>query len=111
MSMRLLVTGGSGFIGTNVIEHFKQRNIPLLNLDWNKPLDPAHNVFWRMCDIMDSATMRTLFTEFQPTHVVHLAARADTDEPNAAVAALPATSGRPSAVKGLELLKFTTAVP
>lgn len=82
MSMRVLVTGGSGFIGTNLVEHFKQRGTPLLNLDWNKPLDPAHNAFWRLCDIMDTAAVRASFNEFQPTHVVHLAARADTDEPN-----------------------------
>ncbi|MFZ1686847.1 MAG: NAD(P)-dependent oxidoreductase [Flavobacteriales bacterium] len=80
--MRLVVTGGSGFIGTNLVEHFKQLGTPLLNLDWNKPLDPAHNPFWHLCDIMDSDAVRAIFKEFQPTHVVHLAARADTDEPN-----------------------------
>ena len=31
--------------------------------------------------------------------------------PNVACAPLPVTSGRPRAVNGLELLKFTTAVP
>ncbi len=80
--MRLLVTGGSGFIGTNLMTHFIARKTELINLDWNPPLDPAHKPCWRECDIMDTEGMRRIFADFKPTHVVHLAARADTDEPN-----------------------------
>jgi len=81
-NMRLLVTGGSGFIGTNLMAFYIAKGIPLVNLDWNPPLDPAHRSWWKECDIMDTERMRVLFAEFAPTHVVHLAARADTDEPN-----------------------------
>lgn len=80
--MRLLVTGGSGFIGTNLMGYYIPKGIPLLNLDWNPPLDPGQRPWWRECDIMDQAAVRHLFEEFRPTHVVHLAARADTDEPH-----------------------------
>jgi|694.fasta_scaffold08901_8 nucleoside-diphosphate-sugar epimerase len=80
--MRLLVTGGSGFIGTNYMGKHIPSGIPLLNLDWNPPLDPAQRGWWRECDIMDQAAVRRHFREFNPTHVVHLAARADTDEPH-----------------------------
>lgn len=81
-TMRLLVTGGSGFIGTNLMAFYIAKGIPLVNLDWNPPLDPAHRSWWKDCDIMETERMRALFAEFAPTHVVHLAARADTDEPN-----------------------------
>lgn len=78
--MRALVTGGSGFIGTNLVQRFVDRGIPVVNLDWSPPLDPAHRPYWREWDIMDQDATRRLFAELAPTHVVHLAARTDTDE-------------------------------
>ena len=79
-NMRLLVTGGSGFIGTNVMANFITKGVELINLDWNPPLNPEHAPFWKLCDIMDEKRMGELFHEFRPTHVIHLAARADTDD-------------------------------
>lgn len=78
--MRILVTGGSGFIGTNLMALYIERGVPVLNVDWNPPLDPAQNPFWREGDIMDQASVASAFETFQPTHVVHLAARTDTDD-------------------------------
>lgn len=78
--MRLLVTGGSGFIGTNLMAHYIQRGIPLVNLDWNPPLDTGQREWWRQVDIMDARALEAAFSAFRPTHVVHLAARTDTDE-------------------------------
>nr|WKN40071.1 NAD(P)-dependent oxidoreductase [Tunicatimonas sp. TK19036] len=77
--MRLLITGASGFIGTNVIEDCLQKNIDLINIDWNPPLNEQHNAYWKECDIMDYDKLSALFKAFQPTHVLHLAARTDTD--------------------------------
>lgn len=79
-NMRLLVTGGSGFIGTNLMAQFIAKGVELVNLDWNPPLNPEHNPWWKECDIMDEKRMGELFHAFKPTHVVHLAARADTDD-------------------------------
>ena len=78
--MRLLVTGGSGFIGTNLVSHFIEEGVPVRNIDWNPPLDPAQRDHWWDLDIMDQAGLRRVFQDFQPTHVVHLAARTDTIE-------------------------------
>ncbi|MFC1468042.1 NAD-dependent epimerase/dehydratase family protein [Verrucomicrobiota bacterium] len=78
--MRLLVTGGSGFIGTNFVEYFSNLNCELLNLDIQPPLNPAHERFWKKADIMNSEELEAVFAEFVPTHVVHMAARAECDE-------------------------------
>lgn len=78
-NMRLLITGGSGFIGTNLVQNVLDKGVEVLNLDWNPPLKAAHQPWWRECDIMDKEGMARLFGEFRPSHVVHLAARTDTD--------------------------------
>lgn len=77
--MRILVTGGSGFIGTNFIEVALERGIEILNLDISPPKKQTHIVVWKPCDIMDFNACMDLFQEFQPTHALHLAARTDTD--------------------------------
>lgn len=79
--MRLLITGGSGFIGTNLVEQGLGQSITLLNLDWNPPLNPAHAPHWREADILDGDALAQALLDFKPTHVVHLAARTDTEEP------------------------------
>ena len=76
--MRMLVTGGSGFIGTNLIDALLQRDIPVLNLDINPPKKTSHKPYWQECDILDFNLTMSSFEKFQPTHVVHLAARTDT---------------------------------
>ena len=78
--MRVLVTGGSGFIGTNLIEHLIDAGEEVLNVDWNPPLDPGQRATWCELDIMDEEALARVFADFRPTHVVHLAARTDTEE-------------------------------
>lgn len=79
--MRLLITGGSGFIGTNLVEECLAQGTALLNLDWNPPLNPAHAPHWREADLLDGPAVASALAQFAPTHVVHLAARTDTEEP------------------------------
>lgn len=77
--IKIIITGGSGFIGTHLAELFQASGISFLNLDITAPKITEHTVFWRNCDILDSAHLAAVFREYQPTHVVHLAARATTD--------------------------------
>lgn len=76
---KILITGGSGFIGSNLIDLLTSNNIiSISNIDKQKPLNPQQNKFWIECNIMDEEGLLKAFTDFAPTHVVHLAARTDT---------------------------------
>jgi nucleoside-diphosphate-sugar epimerase len=74
--MRILITGGSGFIGTNLVDYFLEKPIEFTNLDINKPYKTSHNDYWQKSDILDIEDLELKFAAFQPTHVVHLAAKA-----------------------------------
>lgn len=78
--MRLLITGASGFIGTNAIAYFSGAGVDLRNLDLHPPLNPAHHGFWRKTDIMDREALREAVCAYAPTHLIHMAARTDCDE-------------------------------
>jgi nucleoside-diphosphate-sugar epimerase len=77
--MKILITGASGFIGTNLVADCLEKGISFINVDWNPPLNPEHTPFWKECDIMDKAALQEIFSSYQPTSVIHLAARTDTD--------------------------------
>lgn len=77
---RVLVTGGSGFIGTNVVEWFCNSGQNVLSIDIRKPQNRKHNKIFKKVDIMDILTLSQVFSDFSPTHVVHLAARTDLHE-------------------------------
>ena len=72
---RVLVTGGSGFIGTNVVTAFLRDDYSVLNVDTALPKKPAHRSSWQEADILDAGALRKAFKAFRPDLVVHLAAR------------------------------------
>ncbi|MCK4703845.1 MAG: NAD(P)-dependent oxidoreductase [Gammaproteobacteria bacterium] len=77
---KLLVTGGSGFIGTSTISYYAEHGASILNLDIAAPMLSSQNKYWREVDILDQDAVDKAFDEFKPTHVLHLAARTDLDE-------------------------------
>lgn len=74
--LRVLITGGSGFIGTNAVEHFAARH-EVLNLDIAAPVNPAQAAHWRQVDLLDAAALKAAVAGFDPHFVLHLAARTD----------------------------------
>lgn len=80
MKMKVLITGGSGFIGTNLIEYLQTKSDDLLNIDISPPLCSSHCHFWKNVDILNRTALINAFTEYKPTCVVHLAARTDVVE-------------------------------
>ena len=77
--MRVLVTGGSGFIGTHLMSLIMKNNVEIMNLDIAEPKVRSHGNYYKLCDITDMDSVLAAFNSFQPSHVVHLAARTDTD--------------------------------
>jgi nucleoside-diphosphate-sugar epimerase len=77
--MKILVTGGSGFIGTNLTEFFYQQGWEFLNIDLVPPKLPFLGNYWLEGDIMEKKWLVETFESYRPTHVVHLAAETDTN--------------------------------
>ena len=75
---RLLVTGGSGFIGSNFIDEVvRTGGGDVLNLDVVPPKDGMNREVYRHVDLLDVPALKKVFAEFRPTHVVHFAGRTD----------------------------------
>lgn len=74
---RVVVTGGSGFIGTNLIQALLDDGIEVINLDALKPRNPAHATLWRQVSLEDAVRLRQELVAFNPTHIYHMGARTD----------------------------------
>lgn len=87
--MRLLITGGAGFIGSAVIRHvLRQSTHQILNVDKLtyaanlSNLDevlPNGRYAFKQADISDAAGMQCIFQDFCPDAVMHLAAESHVD--------------------------------
>jgi dTDP-glucose 4,6-dehydratase len=87
--MRLLVTGGAGFIGSAVIRHIlRTTQIEVVNVDkltyaacpesLNEVL-PSPRYAFEHADICDAAAMRRVFEAHDPDMLIHLAAESHVD--------------------------------
>lgn len=76
---RILVTGGSGFIGTNLVAAYRAAGLTVRNADVATPRKADDSDLWARTDITRVDELRAAFSDFQPTHVVHLGARTDLD--------------------------------
>lgn len=77
---KLFVTGGSGFIGSNLILYFSKLGWKVTNYDIKPPLDTHQIEHWVEGDLLDQEKIEEALAHDQPDHVLHLAARTDCDE-------------------------------
>ena len=75
--MNVLITGGSGFIGTNLIEELSKAGANIVNFDTKKPRNVTHSKFWKEGDVLDRNSLEKVARDFSPHYLVHLAARTD----------------------------------
>lgn len=86
--MRIIVTGGAGFIGSALVRHLVQNGHEVLTVDAltyagnraslrDVEAEPRHHFLH--ADICDRSRMEAAFAEFRPARVMHLAAESHVD--------------------------------
>ncbi len=79
MGEKILLTGASGFIGTNLLEDLLKKGYEVKNLDWNEPKITARKNLWENINIINYDEFEKAVISFNPDYIVHLAARTDLD--------------------------------
>lgn len=86
--MRILVTGGCGFIGSNLVRYLLSKGHEVLNVDKLTYAGSEESLAgvsdhqgyrFSQTDIVDRDSIELLFSEFQPEAVMHLAAESHVD--------------------------------
>jgi len=78
----IIITGASGFIGTNLLELFLLKKYNVTNIDIEEPRNKKHIPYWKKVDICDYNTLKNTIDKINPNYVVHLAARTNLNENN-----------------------------
>lgn len=79
---RILVTGGSGFIGTNLIENLLKTGSDILNIDIKEPRNSTHIRMWCNVDLRSRDNLFVAIKDFKPTQIYHLGAKTDLNSTN-----------------------------
>lgn len=75
--MKILITGASGFIGTNMLEFYLSKKCKVFNFDIKTPQYKKHKKYWYRVNLANYKNYSKLFKKIKPTHIIHLAARTD----------------------------------
>lgn len=76
--LKILITGASGFIGTNVMRFYLCK-YDIANIDIKEPKDKSQSKYWQNIDIRNHDALVAFVNKFSPDYIIHLAARTDLD--------------------------------
>lgn len=76
---KIFITGGSGFIGTNLVELFEKQGYEFVNFDKSEPINRAQKKYWINGDLLEADILKNTIETFKPNTIIHLAARTDCD--------------------------------
>ena len=77
VKMKVTITGGSGFIGTNLLNYLHKKGYEVVNLDLVPPVRKEWYPYWQKLDITNYNQFFQYVQEHQPDYIIHLAARTD----------------------------------
>ena len=86
--MRIIVTGGCGFIGSNLVRLLLHRGHQVMNIDKLtyagnmasvRAIEGSTSYRFQQADICDSGSMEEAMASFRPNAVMHLAAESHVD--------------------------------
>lgn len=75
MKKRLLITGGSGFVGSAIVEAQREQHSEwaLTVFDLRLPAEAKADVIYKTGDISDAAHVDEVIAQVQPTVIIHSA--------------------------------------
>ena len=75
-AVKVLITGGAGFLGYHLAHHFAARgwSVGLLDVAPFNPSEYPSGAQFYMCDVRDKSTLDTVVRSFHPDAIIHAAA-------------------------------------